>query len=343
MLKNIFNKTRKIIKENYKSIIFFIILYIIFMWPLDYYIITGGGIMKIGSRIVVEDEYKSKGSFNLAYVNEAKGTIATYLLSYVIPDWERVEASSYTYDDEETISDIEFRGKIDLEQASSNAIKNAFLEAGKTYKVISDNLYVYYVDKDSSNDFKVGDKILKVDGKDVKNVDDFHDTLENYNVDEEIKILVERNNREKELNTKLYSQDGKNILGIYVSEVEKFKTYPKVTIKFKNSESGPSGGLMEALDIYNKITKKDLTKGFKIAGTGEIDKDGNIGTIGGVKYKLLGAEKSNADIFLVPKGENYKTCLKVKKEKNLKIKVVSVSTLKEAISVLENYKNNRRK
>ena len=32
-----------------------------------------------------------------------------------------------------------------------------------------------------------------------------------------------------------------------------------------------------------------------------------------------------------------------KKEKNLKIKVVSVSTLKEAISVLENYKNNRRK
>ena len=100
---------------------------------------------------------------------------------------------------------------------------------------------------------------------------------------------------------------------------------------------------MEALDIYNKITKKDLTKGFKIAGTGEIDKDGNIGTIGGVKYKLLGAEKSNADIFLVPKGENYKTCLKVKKEKNLKIKVVSVSTLKEAISVLENYKNNRRK
>ena len=35
MLKNIFNKTREIIKENYKSIIFFIILYIIFMWPLD--------------------------------------------------------------------------------------------------------------------------------------------------------------------------------------------------------------------------------------------------------------------------------------------------------------------
>ena len=308
------------------------------MFPLNLYIITGGGIMEVSDRIIVEDANKSKGSLNLSYVSEIKATIATYILSYVIKDWERVKVSDYTYSDNEDMDDVEFRGKIDLEQASSNAIKNAFLEAGKTYKIISDNLYVYYVDKDSSNDFKVGDKILKVDGKDVKNVDNFHDTLENYNVDEEIKILVERNNREKELNAKLYSQDGKNILGIYVSEVEKFKTYPKVTIKFKNSESGPSGGLMEALDIYNKITKKDLTKGLKIAGTGEIDKDGNIGTIGGVKYKLLGAEKSGADIFLVPKGENYKTCLKVKKEKNLKIKVVSVSTLKEAISVLENYK-----
>lgn len=337
MLKNIFNKTKKIIKENYKSIIFFIILYIIFMWPLNYYIITGGGIMEIGNRIVVEDEYKSKGSFNLAYVNEAKGTITTYLLSYIIPNWERIKASSYTYDDVETISDVEFRGKIDLEQASSNAIKNAFLEAGKTYTVTDENLYVYYVDKDSSNNFKVGDKILKVDGKEIKGVDNFHDVLENYNPDEEIKVLVERNGRQKELTVKLYSQNGKNILGIYVSEVEKFKTYPKVTIKFKNSESGPSGGLMEALDIYNKITEKDLTKGLKVAGTGEIDKDGNIGTIGGVKYKLLGAEKSNADIFLTPKGENYKTCLKVKKQNHLKIKVISVSTLEEAINALEKY------
>ena len=339
MLKNIFNKLKKIIKEEYKSIIFFVILYIIFMWPLNYYIITGGGIMKIGNRIVVEDGYSSKGSFNLAYVNEAKGTIATYLLSYVIPNWERIEASSYTYDDEETINDIEFRGKIDLEQASSNAIKNAFLEAGKTYKVISDNLYVYYVDKDSTNSFKVGDKILKVDDKKIKNVEEFHDILENYSEGEEIKILVERNNKEKELTTELYSQNGKNILGIYVSEVEKFKTYPKVTIKFKSSESGPSGGLMEALDIYNNITEKDLTKGLKIAGTGEIDKDGNIGTIGGVKYKLLGAEKENAKIFFTPKGENYKTCIKEKKKNNLKIKVVGVSTLKEAIDFLKNYQD----
>lgn len=337
MLKNVFNKLKKIIKEEYKSIIFFIILYIIFMWPLNYYIITGGGIMKIGSRIIVEDAYESKGSFNLSYVNEAKGTIATYLLSYIIPNWERVEASSYTYDDEETINDIEFRGKIDLEQASSNAIKNAFLEANKTYKVIEKNLYVYYKDKESPNNFKVGDKILKVNDKEIKGIDNFHEMLENYQVDEDIKILVERNNHEKELTVKLYQNNNKNILGIYVNEVEKFKTYPKVTIKFKDSESGPSGGLMEALDIYNKITEKDLTKGLKIAGTGEIDKDGNIGTIGGVKYKLLGASKNKADIFLVPNGKNYKICLKVAKKNNLKIKIVGVSTLEEAITFLENY------
>ena len=87
-------------------------------------------------------------------------------------------------------------------------------------------------------------------------------------------------------------------------------------------------------NIYNKITKKDVTKGLKIAGTGEIDKDGNIGTIGGVKYKLLGAEKKHADIFLVPNGENYKECIKIKKERNLKIKVIGVSTFSEAVDKL---------
>ena len=92
---------------------------------------------------------------------------------------------------------------------------------------------------------------------------------------------------------------------------------------------------MSALDIYNKITKKDLTKGLKIAGTGEIDKDGNIGTIGGVKYKLIGAAKDKADVFLVPNGENYKECIKIKKEKKLDIKIIGVSTLDEAINELE--------
>ena len=55
---------------------------------------------------------------------------------------------------------------------------------------------------------------------------------------------------------------------------------------------------MLALQIYNKLTKKDITKGRNIVGTGTIDKDGRVGDIGGIKYKLRGAVKKRANILI---------------------------------------------
>ena len=93
---------------------------------------------------------------------------------------------------------------------------------------------------------------------------------------------------------------------------------------------------MTALTVYSYLTDTDLAKNKTVVGTGTIDKDGNVGEIGGVKYKLIGAVKNKADIFLVPNGENYEEAIKVKKEKNYDIKIVGVSTLKEAINELKN-------
>jgi hypothetical protein len=57
-----------------------------------------------------------------------------------------------------------------------------------------------------------------------------------------------------------------------------------------------------------------------------------------VKYKLLGAVSDDADVFLVPSGENYKTCMKVKKEKKLDIKILEIKNIKDAIEKLEKLK-----
>ena len=91
---------------------------------------------------------------------------------------------------------------------------------------------------------------------------------------------------------------------------------------------------MTSLEVYNAVTKKDITKGRKIMGTGTISLDGEVGEIGGIKYKLLGASKKGADIFICPK-ENYKEAMKVKSEHNLKIKIYGVSTFDEAVSKLK--------
>ena len=108
-MKKLFSFIIDIIKADYKFIIVLLLLLIIFEWPVNYYIIIGGGTSDVSSRIKVENKYKSKGTFNISYVEELKGTVLTYLLSYVVPYWEREDANLYKYNDKESIEDIEYR------------------------------------------------------------------------------------------------------------------------------------------------------------------------------------------------------------------------------------------
>ena len=66
---------------------------------------------------------------------------------------------------------------------------------------------------------------------------------------------------------------------------------------------GPSAGLMWAIGLYDLLTPGDLTRGRTIAGTGTIDLDGNVGPIGGITDKVVGARDASADIMLVPRED----------------------------------------
>jgi hypothetical protein len=66
--------------------------------------------------------------------------------------------------------------------------------------------------------------------------------------------------------------------------------------------TGPSGGLMLALAFTGALNQGDLTGGRDVAGTGTIDRDGSVGEIGYVGYKVRGAAAAGAKVFLVPWG-----------------------------------------
>ena len=89
-----------------------------------------------------------------------------------------------------------------------------------------------------------------------------------------------------------------------------------------------------ALSIYNYLTEEDITNGMNIAGTGTIDQYGNIGEIGGIKYKILGAIKNNVDVFIVPK-ENVKEAKKVAKDQDSDIIIITDKTLSGIIKQLQ--------
>ena len=54
---------------------------------------------------------------------------------------------------------------------------------------------------------------------------------------------------------------------------------------------GPSAGLMFTLEIMNQLVDEDLTKGYNIAGTGEMLEDGTVGRIGGAGFKVIAASR----------------------------------------------------
>ena len=335
MFKKFLDVIKDTIKEEYKFIIALIIIYFIFQIPLNYYIIVGGGISDVESRIEVENSNSSKGSFNISYVEELKGTLLTYGLSYIIPTWERESANDYKYTEKESIADIEFRSDLDLTAANEKAKYWAYTLANKEIKEKSSKMYVITILDGSDGTLKVQDQILSIDGQEYDNLQDYVKYIQSLKAGDVVSIKLLRNGREKTVKTKLFEKDGRILTGVGMQQIIEYDTNPKVNIKFKRAESGSSGGLITTLEIYNQLTKKDLTKGKKIAGTGTIEMDGTIGEIGGVEYKLLGASRDNAEVFLVPAKNNYKQALAYKKKHNLKIKLIPVKDIKSAISKLE--------
>lgn len=104
----------------------------------------------------------------------------------------------------------------------------------------------------------------------------------------------------------------------------------EVTVKL-GDVGGPSGGLVLALGIIDKLTPGQLTGGKEIAGTGTITADGLVGEIGGIRQKLLSAFRSGDRYILIPVAN----CKDVVGNVPAGLQVVPVSTLTEALNAVK--------
>lgn len=330
----LYEKLKNFIKNNYKFLIIYSVLLLLFTVRLDYEVYTPGGLSNLNKRVIVEDGYTSKGSLNLTYVNAKKGIIPMILLSYVVPSWDLVSLDDQRIEDEE-YEDIVLRGKIDLKSVKANAVISAFKEANLNYDIVNTDLTVYYVFNNSVTNLKVGDIIKSVDGVNVSSLSEFKSEINKKNVGDTVNFKVIRNGKETIKTGKVYESEGSKLIGIYITSVMEVSTDKEVTFKFKSNESGSSGGVMSALEVYNQLTSYDITKGKVISGTGTIDSDGVVGEIAGVKYKLKGAVKNKADAFIVP-SENYDEAYDLVKENNYKIKLIEAKNLHQVLEELKN-------
>ncbi len=334
MINKLYENIKLYIKENYRSILVLVILFLVFFVHLPFYISSPGGLINTSEKIKVSGDFKLKGSLNMAYVSGMKGSIPVLLYAFLNPNWD-IEKESKVVAEGETIKDEEYRNKLLLTEANDIALLVAYDNSNIDYEVKHSHVYVTYVDKKAKTNLKIGDQIIKIDDKKINKKQDLYDYIENKKINDKVSFVVVRSGKEKTCKAKLIDVFNEPKVGIVITENVDIKSDYHVDIKFKERESGSSGGLMMALTIYSYLNKVDLTHGKKIVGTGTIDRNGNVGEISGIKYKLIGAVKKKGDVFLVPQGKNYVEARNLKNKYNYDIDIVPIENFKEALDYLK--------
>ncbi len=180
-----------------------------------------------------------------------------------------------------------------------------------------------------------GDIIVEVAGTRVAETSGVVAAIARFGIGDDLELVVERDGERVEEIVQLVPapDDGRPVMGVTL------RSYLELPVDVQIDAGiigGPSAGLMFALAIVDQLTPDDLTGGLVIAGTGEIDRAGNVGPIGGIRQKVLGAtgrrDQEPATVFLVPARNMQEAATTPVRNEVL---LVPVSTLRDALAALE--------
>jgi PDZ domain-containing protein len=227
-----------------------------------------------------------------------------------------------------TTKQVEAESSAMMEESQQDAVAAALIKLG--YEVPW-HVYVSEVSKASPSSGKLvaADFIIKINGVDIKDIDQMRTLINDEAPKGPLKLEVIRGGKSviQEI-TATKNTEGKYRLGILAGYKYDFPVKVKLALA---DVGGPSGGMMFALGIIDRLTPGQLTGGKHIAGTGTIDPAGNVGPIGGIRHKLFGAANAGATIFLAPESN----CDEVVGHIPSGLTVVKVKTLSEAKTSLE--------
>jgi PDZ domain-containing protein len=285
--------------------------------------------------------YPTEGELNMTTVSEYGGPEQGLELFQAIWGWispdRRVVPRESVYPEGETEKENIARSVEAFSTSQSYAIAAAmqYLEQPVNKKVIVTSVGL---DTPAQEKLRAGDEVLSVDGVAMKTPEQVVDAVLSKAIgtkltfsvvrdDSKLNVAVTSSNRQDDPAT---DQDESTIpyigIGIDLSYSADYEIDFGVT-----GVGGPSAGTMFAIAIIDKLTPGALTQGKIIAGTGTIDPAGNVGDIGGIRQKLIGARDAGAVLFLAPQGN----CDDVVGHIPDGLTVASVATLADAIKAIE--------
>lgn len=320
-----------------------IVTYFLSSYKLPFYIQKPGGADALNPIVEVADGYESEGDMHLVTVSGMQATPLFYVLAKIAPYNDIMPIEDVFPDGISQEEYMEAQLQV-METSQEAATVVAYTAAGADIEIEYKGVYVVSVLKDRPADgiLQSGDRIIAVDGNEIKEAED----LINYIQTREAKdiVTVEFIRGDKTMTDTIEldvidEADGKIGIGITLVTDREVTVHPEV--EFSSGKiGGPSAGLMFSLEIYDQLTEEDLTRGYHIAGTGEIDYEGNVHRIGGIDKKIVAADKEGIDIFFAPnengkEGSNYEIAVKTAEAIGSDMKIVPVDTFDDALNFLK--------
>ncbi len=184
-----------------------------------------------------------------------------------------------------------------------------------------------------------GDKLLKVDGGPLHVVDDLAPILAKHKPGDKVQVEYERDGKTDSGEIELIAspdEPDRTIVGFLPSDTA-IVTLPsdlKIDIDTE-SIGGPSAGLAFTLTLIDQLSQGDLMGGKRIAVTGTININGQVGAIGGLSSKASAVLQSGAKYFLVPTAQGEADIAKAREVVGDAVEIIPVGTLDEALAALK--------
>jgi Lon-like protease len=173
------------------------------------------------------------------------------------------------------------------------------------------------------------DIIVAVDGTATPTTASLHRVLEHVKPGAVVALRVRRGGRLLTVRVRTIAVGtGQALIGFAPQQAATFKLPIRVSIDAGNV-GGPSAGLAFALEVMQKLGH-NVTHGYRVAATGEMELDGSVAPIGGVRQKVVDAHRADVEVLLVPAGDNAKVARRYAKN----LRVIPVRSFAQALRAL---------
>jgi Lon-like protease len=184
---------------------------------------------------------------------------------------------------------------------------------------------------DAYRKLQPADVIVGIDGKPTPTIAKLRRVLGRVTPRAVVQVRIRRGNKTvtEPIRTVADPQDpARALIGFAPAQAAQIRLPIRVSIDAEGI-GGPSAGLAFALEVMQQLGR-NVDGGRRVAATGEMQLDGAVGPIGGVKQKVFDARKAGVDVFLVPAGDN----ARVARRYAGPVHVIPVHTFGQALQAL---------